>query len=159
MRKMKSSLTRGPWLALVAPCLLVALTLMAAAPAEGFSVGGARRLHHRGAFASSTGARCKVGASTTLLFSSPKETDEERERRLARLGYTDEEIRRDKKKNSSSSSPNDDLSVKVEEFEIDALTLTAVGFGLIAFNFFVLGNAGDGGLGGVVAKIINLSNQ
>mmetsp|Transcript_7906 Transcript_7906/g.17164 ORF Transcript_7906/g.17164 Transcript_7906/m.17164 type:complete len:120 (-) Transcript_7906:2057-2416(-) len=39
--------------------------------------------------------------------------------------------------------------------EVDAFTLTAVGFGLIAFNFFVLANMGDAGLGGLVARIIN----
>ena len=38
---------------------------------------------------------------------------------------------------------------------IDATTLTAVGFGLVAFNFFVLANMGDGGIGGIVAMIIN----
>jgi hypothetical protein len=38
---------------------------------------------------------------------------------------------------------------------VDPATLTAVGFGLIAFNFFVLANMGDGGIGGIVATIIN----
>lgn len=38
---------------------------------------------------------------------------------------------------------------------IDSVTLTAVGFGLIAFNFFVLANMGDAGIGGLVARIIN----
>mmetsp|Transcript_1463 Transcript_1463/g.2497 ORF Transcript_1463/g.2497 Transcript_1463/m.2497 type:complete len:115 (-) Transcript_1463:52-396(-) len=39
--------------------------------------------------------------------------------------------------------------------DVDAFTLTAIGFGLIAFNFFVLANMGDAGLAGVVARIIN----
>ncbi len=38
---------------------------------------------------------------------------------------------------------------------IDATTITTVGFGLIAFNFFVLANMGDGGIAGFVATIIN----
>ncbi|KAL7504384.1 hypothetical protein ACHAXN_002051 [Cyclotella atomus] len=39
--------------------------------------------------------------------------------------------------------------------DVDAFTLTAVGFGLIAFNFFVLANMGDAGIAGAVARIIN----
>ena len=42
---------------------------------------------------------------------------------------------------------------------VDAATLTAVGFGLIAFSFLVLANLGDGGIAGVVATIINTMNQ
>jgi hypothetical protein len=34
----------------------------------------------------------------------------------------------------------DDEDVKVVEMDVDAFTLTAVGFGLIAFNFLVLAN-------------------
>ena len=34
----------------------------------------------------------------------------------------------------------DDDEVNVTEMEVDAFTLTAVGFGLIAFNFLVLAN-------------------
>jgi len=52
-----------------------------------------------------------------------------------------------------------DLSVNVKEYDVDAFTLTAIGFALIAFNFFVFANAGDGGLGGIVARIINISSQ
>ena len=43
--------------------------------------------------------------------------------------------------------------------DIDSVTLTAVGFALIAFNFFVLGNLEDGGIAGVVATIINTLSQ
>jgi len=39
--------------------------------------------------------------------------------------------------------------------DVDSFTLTAVGFGLIAFNFFVFANMGDAGIGGLVARIIN----
>jgi hypothetical protein len=38
---------------------------------------------------------------------------------------------------------------------VDSFTLTAIGFGLIAFNFFVFANMGDAGIGGLVARIIN----
>ena len=53
---------------------------------------------------------------------------------------------------------DDDVNVNLVP-DVDAATLTAVGFGLIAFNFFVLANIGDGGLGGVLATIINTLNQ
>jgi len=42
--------------------------------------------------------------------------------------------------------------------DIDPITLTAIGFALIAFNFLVLGNLGDGGIGSLVARIINTYN-
>jgi hypothetical protein len=54
---------------------------------------------------------------------------------------------------------NDDrenVDVNVNEIgNIDAVTLTAVGFALIAFNFLVFANMGDVGIGGLVARIIN----
>jgi hypothetical protein len=54
----------------------------------------------------------------------------------------------------------DDEDVQVNLIpDVDSVTLTAVGFGLIAFNFFVLANLGDGGLSGVLATIINSANQ
>ncbi|KAL7484588.1 hypothetical protein ACHAW6_010218 [Cyclotella cf. meneghiniana] len=53
-------------------------------------------------------------------------------------------------------SDDDDKNVNVNLIEdVDAFTLTAVGFGLIAFNFLVLANMGDAGLAGFVARIIN----
>ena len=48
----------------------------------------------------------------------------------------------------------ENVNVNVVE-EVDSFTLTAVGFGLIAFNFFIFANMGDGGLGGIVARLIN----
>ena len=79
--------------------------------------------------------------------------------KLAQLGYTPEELRR-RRRPSSSSEEKEDIPVQVNLLpEIDAVTLTAVGFGLIAFNFFILANSGDGGLGGALATIINLSKQ
>eukprot|EP01082_Thalassiosira_pseudonana_P004675 g4214.t1 g4214 contig15:578254-578637(-) len=51
----------------------------------------------------------------------------------------------------------DDREVNVNLIpDVDAFTLTAVGFGLIAFNFLVLANMGDMGVGGFVARIINV---
>ena len=55
---------------------------------------------------------------------------------------------------------DDDDNVNVNIIpDVDAATLTAVGFALIAFNFFVLGNLGDGGIAGLVATIGNLAQQ
>ena len=59
-------------------------------------------------------------------------------------------------------SPNEDpeqrnVNVNIVD-NIDPITLTAVGFGLIAFNFFVFANMGDSGIGGLVARIINTFN-
>jgi hypothetical protein len=43
--------------------------------------------------------------------------------------------------------------------DIDPVTLTAIGFSLIAMNFFVFANMGDGGIAGVVASTINRLNE
>lgn len=53
---------------------------------------------------------------------------------------------------------DDDVNVNIIP-DVDAATLTAVGFGLIALNFFVFANLGDGGIAGVLATIINTANQ
>lgn len=53
---------------------------------------------------------------------------------------------------------DDNVNVNVIE-DIDPLTITAVGFSLIALNFFVFANLGDGGIGGIVARIINLTSN
>jgi hypothetical protein len=75
-----------------------------------------------------------------------------KEDRLRQLGYRDDEIRR----SQSSSSRNDEIKVRVDLVDdIDPVTLTAIGFALIALNFLVLANLGDGGISGVVATIIN----
>ena len=42
---------------------------------------------------------------------------------------------------------------------VDPVSLTAIGFGLIALNFFVFANMGNGGIGGLVASIINTMNN
>lgn len=73
------------------------------------------------------------------------------ESRLRDLGFSDDEIARSRKKPQKQ-----EMKVRVDMVDnIDATTLTALGFAAIAFNFFVLANMGDGGIGGVVATIIN----
>ncbi len=53
----------------------------------------------------------------------------------------------------------DDVEVNVNIIDdVDPITLTAIGFGAIFMNFFVFGNMGDGGIGGLVARIINTFN-
>ena len=80
--------------------------------------------------------------------------DQDKNERLARLGYSDNELQRSDRKD------DEPLSVNVNIVDnVDSFSLTAVGFALIAFNFFVLANLGDGGLSGVVASIINLAKQ
>ena len=48
--------------------------------------------------------------------------------------------------------------VQVNIMDIDPVTLTAIGFSLIAFNFLVFANLGDGGIGSFVARMINTYN-
>ena len=89
------------------------------------------------------------------LYSTPDE--QEREQRLKTLGYSEDEI---KKANTSPVQRKEPPKVRVDIVDdVDPLTLTAIGFAAIAFNFLVLGNMGDGGIGGVVATFINLMNQ
>ena len=71
--------------------------------------------------------------------------------RLRDLGYSDDEIQR-----STRKPAEEPRKVRVDMVDnVDATTLTVVGFAAIAFNFFVLANMGDGGIGGIVARIIN----
>jgi len=66
------------------------------------------------------------------------------------MGYSPEEIKR------SARTNRDQIKVRVDLVDkIDPVTLTAVGFGLIALNFLVFANLGDGGIGALVATIIN----
>jgi hypothetical protein len=78
---------------------------------------------------------------------SPKNED-----RLRQLGYREDEIRR----SQGSSSKNEEVKVRVDLIDdVDPVSLTAIGFALIALNFLVFANLGDGGISGVVATIIN----
>lgn len=81
--------------------------------------------------------------------------------KLSSLGYSEQEIQRSRSSSSSTGYNNKkDIKVNVSLLpEVDAVTLTAVGFSLIAANFFIFANMGDGGIAGVVDSIINLSRQ
>ena len=77
--------------------------------------------------------------------------NEDGENRLRDLGFSDDEIAR-----SRREPPKEERKVRVDMVDnVDATSLTALGFAAIAFNFFVLANMGDGGIGGLVATIIN----
>jgi hypothetical protein len=95
-----------------------------------------------------------VRTPPTLLRSSSQDDQEEK---LNKLGFTPQELQSSSRRDVASKG-EENVNVNLVE-NIDAVTLTAVGFGLIALNFFVFANLGDGGIGGVVASIINLSRQ
>lgn len=61
-------------------------------------------------------------------------------------------------RNARENTPSEVYHIRTHNSHF-AKTITAIGFGLIAFNFLVLANMGDGGLGGVVATIINKLNE
>ena len=75
--------------------------------------------------------------------------DDEQRERLTRLGFDEREL------NRIASDNKDEQKVAVTEVEVDPFTLTAIGFALLAFNFLVFANLGDGGIAGIVARIIN----
>ena len=109
------------------------------------------------------GRRDCTGKVTVSFASFPKyaglkATDNDEngaENKLNSLGYSKQEIQR-----SLKSGDKEEIKVQVNLLpEIDSVTLTAVGFALIAFNFFVLANLEDGGIAGLVASVINLSRQ
>jgi hypothetical protein len=87
--------------------------------------------------------------------SSPLRMSDNEEDRLRTMGYSEEEIQRSRKQ-----PDQEEIKVRVDLVpDVDPLSLTAVGFGLIALNFFVFANMGDGGIAGVLASIINTMNQ
>ena len=99
-----------------------------------------------------------------LLMSSDKSNDDvddgdnnnTNRRSLRELGYSDDEIKRSTRK-SDTSNNREQIKVRIDLIDnIDPVTLSAIGFGLIALNFFVFANMGDGGIGGIVAYIINV---
>ena len=90
--------------------------------------------------------------SATLLRAADNEDQGEK---LAKLGYSTDEIRR-----GQSEGDKEEIKVRVDLIDdVDPITLTALGFGLIFLNFFVFSNLGDGGISGVVATIINTLDQ
>ena len=83
-------------------------------------------------------------------------SDDNQQEKLAKLGFSEDEIARSKKQSSEDNEIN--VNVNIVD-DIDPVTLTAVAFGLIAFNFLVLANLGDGGIAGLVATVINTMRQ
>ena len=85
-----------------------------------------------------------------VLWTSDSDSKDDGKNRLLEMGYSPEEIQR------SARTNIDQIKVRVDLVDkIDPVTLTAVGFGLIALNFLVFANLGDGGIGALVATIIN----
>mmetsp|Transcript_6248 Transcript_6248/g.13721 ORF Transcript_6248/g.13721 Transcript_6248/m.13721 type:complete len:184 (+) Transcript_6248:79-630(+) len=108
----------------------------------------------------SNNGRSASRLSTRMNLSSSDDEEQSRQDKLSALGYTESEISRsagNAGRIDDPTPPPGEQDVFVEEFEVDAATLTAVGFGLIALNFFVFANLGDGGIGGLVASLINSS--
>ena len=87
--------------------------------------------------------------STTRLF---LESDQQKDQ-FTQQGIPNEKL-------TPNRRVDDVPNVRVDLLQdVDPITLTAIGFSAIAFNFFVLANGGDGGIGGVVATMINSWNN
>lgn len=158
----------------ILPCLVCALCLLASA-IECFVVPQCRtstRQYHDSALGgvalqqreySLTNIRgcARITAAPYLTTLKAVEKDESTTSKssLSSLGYTDEEIQLSQNRDLRQQK-GEKLKVQVNLLpDIDSVTLTALGFALIAFNFFVLGNLEDGGIAGVVATIINTLSQ
>ncbi|KAG7338110.1 hypothetical protein IV203_016961 [Nitzschia inconspicua] len=92
-----------------------------------------------------------------LLSNNPdnSNSNNDNEDRLRKLGYSDDEIRRSVR-DTRSTQPREEIKVRVDLVDdVDPVSLTAIGFALIALNFLVFANLGDGGISGIVATIIN----
>jgi hypothetical protein len=106
--------------------------------------------------------RRTTGTTALGASSDDDESSLSNDEALSKLGYSSEEIQRSRVSSSQGSrnSIEEPVNVNVNLLpEVDAVTLTAVGFGLIAANFFIFANMGDGVIAGVVATVINLMNQ
>jgi hypothetical protein len=127
--------------------LLIAVALVGRTSVHGFSVSTKT--------ARTYSIRRRSYCANFALQAAPEDGDSKQEDKLAQLGYSSDDIGRSRKENDKEQQ-----SVNVNLLpDIDPLTVTALGFALIAFNFFVLGNMGDGGIGGVVARIMNFFDQ
>lgn len=85
------------------------------------------------------------------MFLSDDNNNNNSEDRLKQLGYSGDEIRR-----STKAPDPDEIKVRVDIVDdVDPVSLTAIGFALIALNFLVFANLGDGGISGIVARLIN----
>ncbi len=86
-------------------------------------------------------------------FPTSRLSAENQDEKPKQLGFSDNEIQR---KESDFQPP----TVRVDLIEdVDPITLTAIGFALIAANFLIFANLGDGGIAGLVATVINMSRQ
>ena len=104
--------------------------------------------------------RCGSTSSCLTTLKAVDKDEGTKKSNLTSLGYTDEEIQLSQDHESRRQQKGGKFNVQVNLLpDIDSVTLTAVGFALIAFNFFVLGNLEDGGIAGVVATIINTLSQ
>jgi hypothetical protein len=74
--------------------------------------------------------------------------------KLQQLGFSSQELERSRPRNV----PPQKVQVNLVN-DVDPFTLTAIGFGLIAFNFLIFANMGDAGLSGLVATLINKLNE
>ena len=98
-------------------------------------------------------------SSACFLSSSPDNNNQDtedngRKQRLEKLGFAVPS------KENEARQQKEPIKVRVDLIEnVDAVTLTAVAFGLLAINFLVLANLGDIGLAGIVARIINEASQ
>lgn len=129
--------------------LFALLSFLAVTTTKAFSIGASSSL---------TSLHCSrgVASSSTTRITLLKSTPEDQDDKLKSLGFSDRELQQSRSKGDKAAEPP---RVNVQEVEVDPVTLTAIGFGLIAFNFLVLGNLGDGGISGVVASIINTLKQ
>jgi len=84
--------------------------------------------------------------------------DNDKSQRLRDLGYSNDEIKRSirpRKLEPEKKIVPQKVRVDMLNNNFDATSITAIGFALIAFNFFVLANMDMGGLAGIVATIMN----
>ncbi len=89
--------------------------------------------------------------SYNVISLQMSDRDDDSSSRLRDLGFSDDEIQRSRREPEKEKP-----KVRVDMVDnVDAVSLTAIGFAAIAFNFFVLANMEDGGIGGLVATIIN----
>lgn len=78
------------------------------------------------------------------------DSEERKKEKLNQLGFSDDRRVQD------VPDSVDDVNVRVDIIDnVDPVTITALGFAAIAANFLIFANMGDGGIGGLVARIIN----
>lgn len=94
-----------------------------------------------------------AGRVSTVLF-----TENDSKPTPEQLGFDNSASRDVSRAQDQLNQQQQKVRVDIVE-DVDPFNLTAIGFALIAINFFVLANLGDGGIAGVVATIINTMNQ